>query len=846
MTLRTKLIGAYVSIAIIPLVFVTVLTYRQARSLLEEREFSKLEAIADAKVKALKDYFDGFRKELAVAQASTSLRKALPILIERYRQTDDPLYLETKLQLDTEFRTWTAKRNDIVDVMLVNTDGMIVYASNPYHQDSDIGHNLPDPTGTTFSRGLQDIYISELFVNPVEKNKPSFLAAAPIVDSGKGTIGVLVFEIDAREIYTLIQDTTGLRRTGETQIAKLFTRTGTGQVVTTAESVKHGDYALFLNALRFDPHAAFQLSEVFRDGEPLRPSQLAVLGKNGKGISTDYRDQSVLAVWRYIPSRNWGLVTKIDAWEAFAPTRSLLMVATGLASFFSLLVVVFAWFASGILATSVRRVEEAQKSQEATALRFKLAVDSAHLGVWEWDIVRNELIWDDQMYSLYGIKKSDFSGAYDAWQKGLHPDDKKRGDEQIQLALQGKKSFNTEFRVVWSDGSVRYLRAFGLVLRDKTGKPLKMIGVNFDVTMEHRSMEEIKRFKLAVESSYDHIIITDHKGIIVFANKSAERITGYTQEEMIGQTPALWGKKMPLDFYERMWTTIKTQHKTFTGEITNKRKNGEEYIAEIHLSPILDEHGSPAYFLGIERDITQIKKLDQAKTEFVSLASHQLRTPLTAIKWIISTLADGKMGPLEAAQKDILDDAKLSVNRMNETISTMLMISRIETNNLPLKNEPLSVEAILEELQNQMKNIYEPKKQQVSVECPADITLVTDRKILMEIITNLMSNAVKYTPNEGKISWIVKKDATTITLSISDSGYGIPEKDKKSIFSRFFRAENVKSMQTEGTGLGLYLVASLVKVLGGTITFTSVESQGTTFTCIFPLTPTANGTNSHR
>ena len=106
--------------------------------------------------------------------------------------------------------------------------------------------------------------------------------------------------------------------------------------------------------------------------------------------------------------------------------------------------------------------------------RYKLAVESAKIGIWDWDVVKNILVWDNRMYKLYGIRKKDFAGAYESWQAGVHPDDLARANEEIQHALSGEKPFDTMFRVVWKDKSVHYIKAYGKIIRSETRKPLKM------------------------------------------------------------------------------------------------------------------------------------------------------------------------------------------------------------------------------------------------------------------------------------------------------------------------------------------------------------------------------------
>jgi PAS domain S-box-containing protein len=131
--------------------------------------------------------------------------------------------------------------------------------------------------------------------------------------------------------------------------------------------------------------------------------------------------------------------------------------------------------------------------------RFSLAANAARFGVWDWDIRKNVLVWDDMMYALYGIKKEDFAGAYEAWLQGVHPDDRERSDEISKRAQRGEQEYDTEFRVVWPDGSIHWLKAYGHIVRDAEGKPLRMTGINFDITGRKQAEEALNRLNEELE-----------------------------------------------------------------------------------------------------------------------------------------------------------------------------------------------------------------------------------------------------------------------------------------------------------------------------------------------------------
>ncbi len=150
----------------------------------------------------------------------------------------------------------------------------------------------------------------------------------------------------------------------------------------------------------------------------------------------------------------------------------------------------------------VQDITERKRSEEDLRRmneRFSLATNASRLGVWDWDIQKNEVVWDDMMYVLFGIKKEDFAGVYEAWLKRVHPDDRARSDEISKLVQRGEREYDTEFRVVWQDGSIHHIKAYGKLVRDANGRPLRMTGINFDITERKRAEEELRKYREHLE-----------------------------------------------------------------------------------------------------------------------------------------------------------------------------------------------------------------------------------------------------------------------------------------------------------------------------------------------------------
>jgi len=346
-----------------------------------------------------------------------------------------------------------------------------------------------------------------------------------------------------------------------------------------------------------------------------------------------------------------------------------------------------------------------------------------------------------------------------------------------------------------------------------------------------------KKFLQAVENSSVATIITTPEPSIVYANPAWEQLTGHTEAEVLGKNPNISKSgDTPRRVYEEMWGKILSGEEFHTDEIVNRRKDGTEYAADLRVYPIT-EHGKVQFLVGLQTDITAQKRAERAKSEFVSLASHQLRTPLTNLRWAFEVLEHGKIGKLPDEMQKIVERAQSFITQMNQTVSTLLNISRIEAGKIQVRDEKVPIGRLLEDIQEEYQSALAVKKQSFTINCPKELSLMTDESLLYEILTNLVSNASKYTPERGSVTLEVKQEGDAVSIRVSDTGYGIPADQQKQIFSKFFRGGNVIKHETSGTGLGLYLVYNLVRILSGSISFSSEENKGTTFTVSLPSTP---------
>jgi len=351
--------------------------------------------------------------------------------------------------------------------------------------------------------------------------------------------------------------------------------------------------------------------------------------------------------------------------------------------------------------------------------------------------------------------------------------------------------------------------------------------------------KDLEKFKLAVENAYNHIVITDQDGICLYANEAVERITGFPRKEILGKkvgTKENWGGLMSKEFYSKLWRTIKVDKQTFAGEAKNKRKNGQIYDTLANISPILNEKGQVKFFVAIERDISKEKEIDRAKSEFVSLASHQLRTPLSTINWYTEMLLAEDAGKLNNEQKEYLEEVYKGNQRMVDLVNALLNVSRIEMGTLAIEPELTNLVDLAESVLNEAKPQIITRKQKVIKNFSKDIPSINlDSKLMRIVFQNYVSNAIKYTREKGQIEVGIKKKKTEVLISVKDNGMGIPKYQQEKIFTKLFRADNVREKETDGTGLGLYIVKSVIEQFGGKVWFESVENKGATFYATVPL-----------
>lgn len=344
-------------------------------------------------------------------------------------------------------------------------------------------------------------------------------------------------------------------------------------------------------------------------------------------------------------------------------------------------------------------------------------------------------------------------------------------------------------------------------------------------------------FQEAADASAAPVIITNAKpNTIIYVNRAWEQLTGYSFEEAKGKNPRfLQSGKTPPAVYKRMWDTLSKGKPFMTEEIVNRRKDGTEYQEQLVVSPI-PKHGETAFYVGVFQDITRRKEIERAKTEFVSLAAHQLRTPVSIINWYAEMLSGGELGKLNSVQKKYVGEIHHNSQRMGSLVAALLNASRVELGTFAIEPSPSDIMAITERVFGDFAPQIKEKKLYIEKHYAKSLpTLNADPRLLGIVMENLISNAVKYTPDGGTVTCEISTNDSELVIAVHDTGVGIPKNDQPKIFTKLFRADNARLKDPDGTGIGLYIVRAVLEESGGRIWFTSEEHKGSSFFVAIPL-----------
>lgn len=319
-------------------------------------------------------------------------------------------------------------------------------------------------------------------------------------------------------------------------------------------------------------------------------------------------------------------------------------------------------------------------------------------------------------------------------------------------------------------------------------------------------------------------------GEIIMINRLGIELLGnpFVKGEPLIELLTVNGDSYPRDQLPA-YLAIRYNKKVLKNDIYIK-KDGKNNPFQVTAIPIKNSQNQPEFIFEIYENVLRAKDVERKKTDFISLASHQLRTPLAALRWFSEMLLSGDAGELNKEQREFVQNISDSAERMIELVNSLLNVSRIESGRLIIDPKPTNLSDLIGNVISAQKIKAEEKKINLIFDINISLAEINiDPKLIYEVYSHLISNAIKYTPAGGEVKIIVSEDQKNIISQVSDTGMGIPQEVQGKIFQKFFRADNAVKSVPDGNGLGLYLTKAIVESSGGEIWFNSVVGKGTSF-----------------
>ncbi len=355
MSIRFKLTIMFLFISVIPLVIISIMTFNNYKSSLEQTRISELRYIAAYKADRIEYYFHNLKAGIKIAQTLYNIKWNLPVLTKYDNDRNNPAYARAVKTLDGQLINMQNVM-ELSDIILINPGGDIAYLSSPSNFSNSLEEIINPSEMNVLKNDRERVFFSDIFLNRATGSRPSMVIAVPVYDFGNKYIGIIAYLLDMKYIYNLIQDVTGLGKTGETLVAKEF-----------------GNRVVFLNPLRQDPNAALKRYVLMGD-RPGAPVQEAVRGKTGTGILPDYQGDMVIASWRYIPVINWGMVAKIDVSEAFSQVEKLKNLAMMIFMIIFALCAVLVFFMARSISEPIKRLSNGAEIIGKGSLDHKVGI----------------------------------------------------------------------------------------------------------------------------------------------------------------------------------------------------------------------------------------------------------------------------------------------------------------------------------------------------------------------------------------------------------------------------------------------------------------------------------------
>lgn len=493
-------------------------------------------------------------------------------------------------------------------------------------------------------------------------------------------------------------------------------------------------------------------------------------------------------------------------------------------------------------AVDIRQRQTMEAREREVQRQLQAALSGGRIGVWTWDIASDKLYPDKNLAKLFGLtpEKVEPGIPLAVLTDKIHPNDRKSVIKSMERAITDTKVFTSEYRVRVDKNDEKWLLARGKVEDDENGKPVRFPGVAVDITerklMEDKLSKNERMFRGLFQSSILGIAVATTDGKVHDANETFLNMFGYGREDL----KRGMSSRMINPASSANETAINYEELRIKGEVDPIEKNYRRKDGSIvpTLVGAVMVPGSKDRFVIFMLDISEQKRLaalNKAKDEFISIVSHQLRTPATGVKQYLGMLLEGYAGSFSKTQRKIMQTAYDSNERQLQIVNDILKVAQADAKEVKLKKIWVDMVDIIQSVIVELSPQVAQKNQKINFSHRRKkVCAFLDPLHARMIIENVLDNAHKYTPKNKSITISLTAGTKNIRVSIKDEGIGIRKRDMPKLFKKFSRIDNPLSTTAGGTGLGLYWVLKIIELHNGTITVNSNYKQGSEFVIILP------------
>ncbi|MEO6683544.1 MAG: PAS domain S-box protein [Ginsengibacter sp.] len=492
---------------------------------------------------------------------------------------------------------------------------------------------------------------------------------------------------------------------------------------------------------------------------------------------------------------------------------------------------------SGIIfiANDVTQKVEARKKVEEAEERLRLATDATGIATWDLNLQTRKIIHSKRLAGILGHSE-DTILTHPQMLQQVHPDDSFILDKALKVALK-TGIYSYEARIIKADKSICWIRNRCKIFFDDQKTPIKMLGTLRDITEEKNQQQNLEasesKFRLLDNTLAQQIWLANPKGHLYYFN---QRVLDYSKMKYEELKNEGWLNMVHPDDREenlKVWKDAISTGKEFVFEHRFKRFDGEYRWQQSRALPQRNSAGNIKMWVGSSTDIQEIKEQEMQKDLFISIASHELKTPLTSIKGYVQILQSMKAGVNKEFLEKSLAIVDKQINKLTQLISELLDVSKIKSGGLEFNKESFEITELIQEVVTEIKHIN--PEFEIQMDAPEQVIVYADRNRLGQVLINFLNNAVKYSPNTRLVKIYCQKNDNTIKVSVEDSGIGIDKIDHINIFKRFYRVEGRNEKTFPGFGIGLFISSEIIQRHNGSIDLKSELGKGSIFSFEIPI-----------